>query len=129
MAAVQTKRLKDPREPQDGTRALVARYRPRFVRKGDENWDEWIKELAPSRELHATWYAKGGRKPISFEDFTRRYEEEMKARKEPISNLARRVLADETITLLCYCTDASRCHRTLLKAMIEEAALLLRQDR
>ena len=127
MAAIRTKRLKDPRNPQDGTRIFVARYRPRFLRKGAEPWDEWIKELAPSRELHATWYGKGGRKPISFEEFARRYEQEMQAQKETINKLARRALAGEAITLLCYCADEARCHRTLLKEMVEEAARILRQ--
>jgi len=38
-----------------------------------------------------------------------------------IRDLARRVAAGETITLLCSsaCTDPERCHRTLLARLIE----------
>lgn len=38
--------------------------------------------------------------------------------------LANRVAAGETITLLCSsaCTDEHRCHRTLLKALVERRA-------
>ena len=104
----------------DGTRIFVARYRPRYLRKGKEPWDEWHLELAPSRELHAVWYGKDGRSPISFEEFSRRYQEEMKSRQDIIIALARRFLQGETITLLCYCQDATKCHRTLLKVKIEE---------
>jgi hypothetical protein len=47
----------------------------------------------------------------------------MKAQQEKITDLARRVVAGETITLLCSsaCEDATHCHRTLLKGLIEEA--------
>jgi hypothetical protein len=37
--------------------------------------------------------------------------------------LAGRVRAGETVTLLCSsaCTDPAHCHRTLLKALIDDA--------
>lgn len=122
MGEVLTKRWNDPVEPGDGTRIFVARYRPRYLKKSDELWDEWRKELAPSRELHAAWCGKRGQKPISYSDYTRRFRQEMKAQVASIRGLARRVLNCETVTLLCYCGDASNCHRTLLKSMVEQAA-------
>jgi hypothetical protein len=41
-----------------------------------------------------------------------------------IGGFAERVRRGETITLLCSsaCVDPARCHRTLVKAMIEAAA-------
>jgi hypothetical protein len=41
-----------------------------------------------------------------------------------IRNLAERVAAGETITLLCSsaCVDPQRCHRTLLQRLVEQAA-------
>lgn len=127
MSEILTKKWNEPVGARDGTRIFVARYRPRYLRKSDEPWDEWRKELAPSRELHAAWYGKGGRKPITFDEFVRRYGEEIKAQQDSIRKLAGRVLGGETLTLLCYCADASRCHRTLLKSMIELAAKKGRQ--
>jgi uncharacterized protein YeaO (DUF488 family) len=35
----------------DGLRILLARFRPRYLPKDKEKWDQWCKELAPSREL------------------------------------------------------------------------------
>ena len=119
---IRTKRWNEPVEKADGTRIFVARYRPRYLRKGDEPWDERLVELAPSKELHAAWCGKRGQKQISYSDYTRRFRQEMRAQVASIRELARRVLNCETVTLLCFCKDASRCHRTLLKSMVEQAA-------
>ena len=45
--AIKLKSLKEPTEESDGLRILIARYRPRYLRKEDENWNVWWKELAP----------------------------------------------------------------------------------
>jgi uncharacterized protein YeaO (DUF488 family) len=118
--AVKTKRWNDPAEAGDGFRLLVCRYRPRALPKADETWDAWWKDLGPSRELHADVYGKHG-PPIGWAEFARRYRQEMKGQRERIAELARRVAAGETVTLLCSsaCVDAARCHRSLLKALIE----------
>lgn len=126
MGTIKTKKWKEPAEPGDGTRIFVARYRPRYLRKGDETWDEWRKELAPSRELHAAWYGKHEQPRISFHEYARRYREEMEAQSETIGELARRLVNGATLTLLCFCAEEFRCHRTLLKEMVEQAAAELR---
>jgi uncharacterized protein YeaO (DUF488 family) len=41
----------ESRESSDGFRMLITRFRPRYVKKENENWDAWYKELAPSRQL------------------------------------------------------------------------------
>jgi uncharacterized protein YeaO (DUF488 family) len=109
-----------PREPDDGFRLLICRYRPRGVRKDDETWDDWKKDLGPSKELHADFYGKNGM-PINWATYQKRYLEEMEQQCELIAELAQRVAAGETITLLCSsaCTNAAQCHRTLLKQLIE----------
>jgi uncharacterized protein YeaO (DUF488 family) len=48
---IKLKSLKEPSEESDGFRILIARYRPRYLPKYKENWDEWRKDLAPSRTL------------------------------------------------------------------------------
>jgi uncharacterized protein YeaO (DUF488 family) len=35
------KSLKEPTSQDDGLRILIARYRPRYLPKAKENWDEW----------------------------------------------------------------------------------------
>jgi uncharacterized protein YeaO (DUF488 family) len=117
---IKTKRWNDPREADDGYRLLICRYRPRGVRKADETWRAWCTELAPSRELHAAYYGKAG-PPLTWEEYRERYLAEMQPQKELIAELADLVAGGATITLLCSsaCTDASHCHRTLLRELIE----------
>jgi uncharacterized protein YeaO (DUF488 family) len=118
---IRTKRWNDPVEKDDGVRLLICRYRPRGVRKSDENWDAWCPDLGPSRELHADFYGKHG-PPLTWPEYKRRYLGEMKKQTERIEELARRVAAGETITLLCSsaCHDPQHCHRTLLRGLIEK---------
>jgi uncharacterized protein YeaO (DUF488 family) len=125
---IQHKCWHDPIDDADGYRLLICRYRPRALRKEAETWQAWWKVLGPSKELHADYYGKHGL-PINWETYRARYLQEM-ANPEPrekIDELARRIAAGETITLLCSsaCTNPDRCHRTLLKTLIEAAAAAL----
>jgi uncharacterized protein YeaO (DUF488 family) len=119
---IKTRRWNDPRESNDGFRILICRYRPRALPKAKETWDKWYSQLGPSRELHADFYGKHG-PPISWEEYRRRYLEEMQQEEptELITGLAELVAEGATISLLCSsaCEDASHCHRTLLKELIE----------
>jgi uncharacterized protein YeaO (DUF488 family) len=119
---IKTKRWNDPREPDDGFRLLVTRYRPRGVSKADETWDEWRPRLGPSKELHAAVY-RATSSPIAWPAYRSRYVQEQRANRAEIDELARRVAAGETITLLCSsaCERESRCHRGILREMIESA--------
>jgi uncharacterized protein YeaO (DUF488 family) len=45
------KSLKELTNPEDGLRILIARYRPRYLPKNNESWDQWWKDLAPSKAL------------------------------------------------------------------------------
>jgi uncharacterized protein YeaO (DUF488 family) len=118
--AVKTRRWDDPRGPADGTRILVTRYRPRALPKAKETWDEWQKDLGPSVELLAAFQGKHG-KPISWDEYESRYRAEMDGRRDLVRELAARVRGGETVTLLCSsaCTDVARCHRTILRELVE----------
>lgn len=118
---LKTKRWNDPIEADDGFRLLICRYRPRGVRKEDENWHAWKPALGPSKALHAAVYAKDT-SPIPWPLYRRRYLDEMSRQKPLIRELAKRVENGETITLLCSsaCTRESRCHRSLLRELIEK---------
>ena len=117
---IKTKRWNQPRKKSDGMRILVCRFRPRALAKEDETWDLWWNDLGPSRELHAALYGKETA-PIAWEEFRTRYLEEMKEQEETIAMLAEKVAAGKTITLLCSssCMKEARCHRSLLKELIE----------
>ncbi|XXY44330.1 DUF488 family protein [Sorangium sp. So ce269] len=120
---IRTKRWNDPVEDTDGHRVLICRYRPRGVRREDETWDAWCKDLAPSVELHADYYGKRG-EPISIAEYKRRFLAEMERQQAVIERFAERTQAGETITLLCSsaCVDPSKCHRTIIRDLIERAA-------
>ncbi len=116
---IKTKRWNDPAEPDDGFRLLVCRYRPRGVAKAKETWEAWLPQLGPSVGLHADVYGKSG-EAIPWDEYARRYAEEMAAQSFWIRGFAERHAAGETLTLLCSsaCLDPARCHRTLLRDLI-----------
>jgi uncharacterized protein YeaO (DUF488 family) len=126
VTVVRTKSVKEPVEPGDGTRVLITRFRPRGVRKGAESWVAWDKRLAPSLALFDAYRGRSrapgrrvvtGLEPIAWEEFTRRFDDELRApaAREALAEYRTRAEAGETITLLCYCDDAARCHRGLVQ--------------
>jgi len=118
---LKTKRWNEPRDADDGYRLLICRYRPRGITRKEETWDGWCTELAPTKELHADFYGKSGA-AITWDEYRQRYLQLMESQTELIDELAAMVAEGKTITLLCSsaCEDATHCHRTLLKELIEE---------
>jgi uncharacterized protein YeaO (DUF488 family) len=124
---VRTKRWNDPADADDGFRLLVCRIRPRGVAKAGEPWDEWWPDLGPSRGLLDDFHGKRGA-AITWDAYVPRYLDEMRGAAQlwRIRDLARRVGDGATVTLLCSsaCTDAARCHRTLLARLITASGTL-----
>ncbi len=119
---IKTGRWCNPREPDDGLRVLICRFRPRGLPKAKETWDVWMKELGPSQQLLGDFHGKGG-VTITLEEYRRRYLEEMAPQADRIRELAERVDRGETVTLLCSkdCLIAKACHRSILAELIEAA--------
>jgi uncharacterized protein YeaO (DUF488 family) len=107
----------DAASPDDGVRILVMRMWPRGVKR--DAVDEWLKELGTSLPLIREW--KGGK--IQWAEFRERFLAEMESPEQKllIAALAERA-RNEHITLLCSCKDESRCHRSILKELIEGAS-------
>ena len=110
--AVRTKSIYEKVEPGDGFRLLVMRRWPRGVRK--DAVDEWDRELGTPDDVIDDWKANR----IEWSELRKRYRRAMKEQGKRIGELAVRA-GHETVTLLCGCTDESRCHRSLLKELIE----------
>lgn len=116
-------RLGAPRHSEEGVRVGTVRRPPRGVSKNEyasrDYYDTWLPELAPSPEL-----MKLGKKVESDEDwdaFARKYRTEMAApeRSRLLDLLA--VLSHSTqLSVGCYCEEESRCHRSLLRSLLEE---------
>ena len=111
---VRIKRVYEPRSAEDGYRLLIMRKWPRGIRR--EAVDAWDKELGPSLELLAGF--RLGR--ISWPDYVERYTAEMRRKPGLVHALADRA-RKETVTLLCGCPEEKRCHRSVLKRLVEEA--------
>jgi uncharacterized protein YeaO (DUF488 family) len=120
---VKTKRWDEPRQADDGQRILITRFRPRALPKSEETWDVWRKELAPSAE-RVKGYRDQQNSALTWEVYRAQYLREMKSHRPEIRELAERVRQGETITLLCSasCLRESRCHRSLLKMLIDQEA-------
>ena len=95
-ANVRLKRAYEPVDAADGTRVLVDRLWPRGVSKVDAVLDQWMKEIAPSTELRK-WF---GHDPDRWEQFCRRYSEELHQNAELLSQL--RSLARQGPVTLVY---------------------------
>jgi uncharacterized protein YeaO (DUF488 family) len=87
-------------------------------------YDVWLPELAPSEALvKQALRASDGK---AWSAFVRRYRAEMK-RPEAARLLALlAALSRQTdLSLGCYCADESRCHRSVLGALLRESGALL----
>ena len=83
---IRLKRAYEPAEEADGYRVLIDRLWPRGVSREKARLDEWAKELAPSAELRK-WF---GHDPERFEEFRRRYREELAQHADALEELAGR---------------------------------------
>lgn len=112
------KRIYEPPLPEDGRRFLVDRLWPRGLSKGSAAVDEWRRDLAPIHELRR-WY---GHQPDRWEEFSRRYREELAAAcmNDELANLARRA-EKEDITLVYAAQNPVYSHAKALAKFINEA--------
>jgi uncharacterized protein YeaO (DUF488 family) len=83
---VQLKRAYEPPAPSDGYRVLIDRLWPRGVSRARAQLDEWARDLAPSRGLRQ-WFAHD---PARFDEFRRRYRDELQTRSAELDELRRR---------------------------------------
>jgi uncharacterized protein YeaO (DUF488 family) len=98
---VRLKRAYDPAGPTDGNRVLIDRLWPRGVSRTRAKLDDWQKELAPSKELRQ-WF---DHEPERFDEFRRRYIEELRSQRPGLTALRRRA-RDGTLTLVYSAHDA-----------------------
>lgn len=126
-SSIHTARWDEPKRPDDGERILITRFRPRGLPKAGETWDIWMPHLGPSKELLAAFKGKSGKPPIPWSAYRSAYLTEMRQQRDVIDELARKVAGGEAISLLCAssCKDERRCHRSLLRELIEKRILAL----
>ncbi|WP_319433658.1 DUF488 domain-containing protein [Mycobacterium sp. RTGN5] len=112
---VRLRRIYDEPTPADGTRVLVDRLWPRGISKDRAHLDRWCKDVAPSNELR-TWYHHD---PTLFEEFTRRYREELTdPRRAEVFDELRQFAGHGTLTLLTATKDVDRSEAAVLAEML-----------
>jgi len=100
---VRLKRAYEPAAEDDGYRVLVDRLWPRGVSREKARLDEWARELAPSAELRR-WF---GHDPARFDEFRRRYREELTPRANELEELRGRARSGR-LTLVFGARDMER---------------------
>lgn len=121
--AMRVVRLGSQRLNNEGTRIGTVRRPPRGVRKAalaSQNWyDVWFPNLAPSVETMRLGQAATA--PGQWAQFGRKYRAEMAT---PDNSRTLDVLAalsqHANFSVGCYCEDETRCHRSILRALLVE---------
>ena len=115
--------LGTPRLPGEGVRIGTVRRPPRGVSKdrySQDNWyDIWYPELSPTPQLMAQ--AKSSQSEFEWNAFVREFRKQM---CEPALGRTLGLLSALSVSanfsLGCYCKQEDRCHRSILRALLEE---------
>ncbi|NVO07309.1 MAG: DUF488 family protein [Rhodoferax sp.] len=124
-------RLGTARHPDEGTRIGTVRRPPRGVPKAEfskQNWyDVWFPNLAPT--ANTMKLGQDADTPAAWEKFAKKYKAEMAT---PDASHALELLAalsqGSNFSVGCYCADASRCHRSLLRALLVDKGAQMETD-
>lgn len=116
-------RLGTKRSENEGLRIGTVRRPPRGVPRSEfasQNWyDIWLPNLAPSQELMKLGQAV--KTDREWKTFAKKYRAEMKdPEKSRVLDLLAALSHSTHFAVGCYCEDESRCHRSLLRALLEE---------
>jgi len=126
--AIRVVRLGSPRGSGEGPRLGTVRRPPRGVPKSRhatlDFYDVWLPDLAPSEALVAL--ARRSTDERSWAVFVRRYRAEMKRPEATRLLDLLGVLSHSThFSVGCYCEQESRCHRSVLRALLAERGATL----
>jgi len=121
--AISIVRLGSDRLPGEGLRIGTVRRPPRGVPKKDYSarnfYDVWLPTLAPSAAT--VKFAQQAQSARDWAQFRKRYRAEM---ARPDSRATLDLLAAlshaSDFSVGCYCEDESRCHRSVLRELLEE---------
>jgi uncharacterized protein YeaO (DUF488 family) len=121
--SVRVVRLGSARLPGEGLRIGTVRYPPRGVPRSEhakQNWyDVWLPELAPSAPTIKL--AQAAETATQWAQFVKRYRAEMAAPdKARMLALLAAMSHHANFSVGCYCADEARCHRSVLRALLEE---------
>src|SRR5262249_38846456 len=125
--AISVVRLGTPRATGEGLRLGTVRRPPRGVAKKDfarlDYFDVWMPDLSPSQPLVS--FARKARDEKSWRTFERKYRAEMKRPEAArLLDLLAALSHQTNFSVGCYCENESRCHRSILRKLLEERGAL-----
>ena len=120
---VRVVRLGSQRVKDEGTRIGTVRRPPRGVPKAafaSQNWyDVWFPNLAPSAATIKAGQAAAT--PREWQAFLKKYRAEMATPENSRTlDLLATLSQHANFSVGCYCEDESRCHRSILRALLIE---------
>jgi uncharacterized protein YeaO (DUF488 family) len=110
---IRLKRAYEPAARTDGYRVLIDRLWPRGVSRQQAMLDSWEKELSPSAQLRQ-WF---GHEPGRFQEFRRRYIEELRGERARLAALRRRA-REGTLTLVYSAQDTEHNDAVVLAEVL-----------
>ena len=121
--------LGTPRRAGEGVRIGVVRRPPRGVRRQDyarlNYYDVWLPELAPTEPLRK-WILSRPITPQRWAAFARRFRTELRASAPAhLIALVAALSSQGRFSIGCYCEDEARCHRSVLRDLLEEAGAVI----
>lgn len=121
-------RLGSPRKPGEGLRIGTVRRPPRGVPRDEyasrDFYDVWYPNLSPSPEVMAE--AKHAHDDATWRRFERHFTAEMgKPEASRTLDLLAALSHRTDFALGCYCEDESRCHRSILRKLLEKRGAAL----
>lgn len=109
------KRVYEEVSRQDGRRLLVDALWPRGIKKQDLQYDDWLKEIAPSRELRK-WF---NHDPDKWDEFQEKYFEELYPHKEILEDI-KQLSEGHNVTLLYAAKDEMYNQAAAIKVYIDD---------
>jgi uncharacterized protein YeaO (DUF488 family) len=98
---VRIKRVYEPAAKEDGYRVLVDRLWPRGMKKEAAKIDLWMKDIAPSDQLRKSFHHD----EMKWHDFQKKYQAELRTKKEWLAQLEKLEKEHGTLTLLFGARD------------------------
>ena len=116
-------RLGSARAPGEGLRIGAVRRPPRGVPKSEfasrDFYDTWLPALSPSAEL--VKQALAASDDGEWAQFVRRFRAELNtADAKQLLDLLAALSHRANLSIGCYCEDESRCHRSVLRALLAD---------
>ncbi|HKV64093.1 MAG TPA: DUF488 family protein [Candidatus Acidoferrum sp.] len=113
---IRVKRVYEKPAKEDGFRVLVDRLWPRGMKKEAAKVDLWMKDVAPSDKLRKSFHHE----VMKWDDFEKKYQAELRDKKENLAELNRLEKEHGTVTLLFGAKDEEHNQAVLVAKALKK---------